>query len=339
MNTILKKLINGGSGYRISLSVMLGWIGSCLYFGRDFKNELYRCGWAGITSTLIVEFSTHAISTLDVNSKTTKNFSLSKYFKNNSLRSLMNGFQPMIYGLTASVFLYYYLYKGIKEEIKAFFRKYDIDDRSLKAIAIMSAGSSAIWELVAICFYYPFDLIKARMQRDSHYNYKNTTDGLYQIYNKSRKTSLFSELYRGAGVFSLSYGMYTVFEFMLYETILAGITNYSKTKSFGHQKDSDDEIHIENHSKKRNIWHVLISSFIAGGLAATIWNPLEYWLAIAQNSKGKSIREIILSTPNIRSWWKGAHFSIMYYALNAWFLFLTLEKTWEILDWSLTEAE
>mmetsp|Transcript_6973 Transcript_6973/g.6153 ORF Transcript_6973/g.6153 Transcript_6973/m.6153 type:complete len:177 (-) Transcript_6973:3-533(-) len=176
------------------------------------------------------------------------------------------------------------------------------------------------------------------MQRDSHYNYKNTSDGFFQIFKEGKKSGVISELYKGAGIFTFSFGIYTVLEFMFYETILAGITNYSKTHSL-HHKNDDSNNDLDLHSKKRNLWHVLISSFIAGGVAATLLNPLEYWLAIAQNSKGKSVKDIILATPNFKSLWKGAHYSILYYALNACFLFMVLEKTCEVLDCSITEAE
>ena len=107
------------------------------------------------------------------------------------------------------------------------------------------------------------------MQRSNHYNYKNTTDGFYQIFKKSRKTGLISELYRGAGMFSFSFGMYTVFEFMFYETFLAGITNFSKYRSFSQHGGNSEQMR-ENHSKERNLWHVLVSSFMAGGLSAII---------------------------------------------------------------------
>mmetsp|Transcript_6973 Transcript_6973/g.6154 ORF Transcript_6973/g.6154 Transcript_6973/m.6154 type:complete len:80 (-) Transcript_6973:585-824(-) len=78
-----------------------------------------------------------------MNSKTTKNFSIKQYLKINSVEALMKGFQPMIYGYVVSGFLYYSFYKGIKEKIKSYLRKHNYDDKSLKSIAIMSAGASA----------------------------------------------------------------------------------------------------------------------------------------------------------------------------------------------------
>lgn len=303
----MNKIRHAGPGHKTSIGLFLGVTTASLYFGRSVKNEHYRCGLAGITSTLVVEVSTHFISTLDIHSKTTKNFSIQQYFRTNSIESLMRGFQPMIYGYIVSAFFYYSCYKAIKEKIKNKFERYNYDSKSLKSIAIMSAGSSAICETIAILFYYPFDLVKARMQRASNYSYKNTTDGFYQIF-KEQKGGFISSMYRGAGIFTFSFGLYTVLEFMFYETILAAITRYTKGET------AEESMDDSTHSKKRSLTHVLISSFAAGGLAATLLNPFEYWLAIAQNTKDKTVRQVIMETKSFRSLWKGAHYSIIYYA-------------------------
>lgn len=111
-------LRNGGSGYKLAFFSMTGVIAATLFYGNSVKNELYRCGLAGVTSTLAVEVSTHAVSTLDVHSKTTKNFNIQGYLRNNGVGSLINGFQPMIYGYIVSSYFYYSLYKYNKEIIK-----------------------------------------------------------------------------------------------------------------------------------------------------------------------------------------------------------------------------
>ena len=138
---------------------------------------------------------------------------------------------------------------------------------------------------------------------------------------KDSKKGALAEMYKGAGIFTISFGLYTVFEFMFYETILAGITNFTRRGNILHQEE-EEEIESLNHSKKRNLLHVLFSSFMAGAISATILNPFEYWLARAQNSKGKSVREVILETKNIRSLWKGAQYSILYVFLLLNFNFL-----------------
>lgn len=152
------------------------------------------------------------------------------------------------------------------------------------------------------------------MQRSSEYQYKNTADGFYQIMYKSKGTFKVQELYKGASMFAASYGLYTVFEFMLYETFLAAITNFTKNK---HSIATENDEIVSHHSKERNMFHVVLSAFSAGALSAVILNPFEYWLAIAQNSKTKSLKQVIMSTPNIRSLWKGVHFTIANYGFTS----------------------
>lgn len=147
---MIEKMRSGGPGYKLALLCMAGITSGSVYFGRNLENESYRCGLAGITATLSVEVATHALSTIDVNAKTTHNFSIVNYFKNHGYSGLLKGFQPMVYGYVVSGFLYYSMYKATKESIKKFIRKYHGNDKSLQSIALMSAGASAVCEVVCL---------------------------------------------------------------------------------------------------------------------------------------------------------------------------------------------
>lgn len=194
--------------------------------------------------------------------KTTKNFSIKSYIKGKGFSSMLNGFQPIVYGYIVSGFFYYYMYKGVKESIKKVIRRNDMDEKSLLSIAAMSAGASAICESVAVLFYYPFDLVKARMQRSGEYKYRNMSDGFYQIFKENSGNSKLANFYRGAGIYTCAYGMYTILEFTFYETILAAIVNYSKTQSVTHHEEGSTEIHEgHTHAKNRKITHVMFSAF------------------------------------------------------------------------------
>lgn len=215
-------------------------------------------------------------------------------------------------------------------------KQHNYDFKSLSSIALMSIGSSTVWEALTILIYYPFDLIKVRMQRSSEFIYRNTTDGFYQILDWSRGSFKVQELYKGASMYAVLYGLYTVSEFMIYETLLAAITNYTRNRrniSTEHNEIS------EHHAKERNMFHVVISAFSAGALSAVMLNPLGYLLLVTQNSKSKSVGQVIKTIPNFRSLWKGVHFTVANYGFTAWILFVVLEKVWQILDCSITEAE
>lgn len=114
----INRMRNGGSGSKLAVSSMFWVILPSLYFGKRLKNESNRWGLAGVSSTILVEVSTLCFSTLDINSKTTKNFTLKEYFKTNGMGSLMKGFQPLVYGYLMSSFIYFSFYKRIKEVMK-----------------------------------------------------------------------------------------------------------------------------------------------------------------------------------------------------------------------------
>lgn len=146
------------------------------------------------------------------------------------------------------------------------------------------------------------------MQRSGDYKYRNVSDGFYQIFQEKSNGSKIYNFYRGAGIFSVAFGLYTVFEFTFYETILAAVTNYYKTRN------ALINPHLEHDetsgAKERNLYHVVFSAFCAGALSAVIVNPFEYLLAMTQNTKGKSVMEVIKSTPSLKTLWRGTHFSI-----------------------------
>ena len=210
---------------------------------------------AGIITSLSVEYATHVFSTLDVHAKTTKNFSLGKFFRTQGLSSLMNGFQPMVYGAVPSAYIHYTLYKGVKEFLKGILKKYTFDEKSLTSIAIMSSGATALCELLSIILYYPFDLIKARMQRSGKYKYNNTTDALYKISRENNSKNWVLNFYRGSGIYAMMYGTFTILEFTLYEIFLAAITNFSKRYN---QEISKKFEETHEHAKYRDIRHVII---------------------------------------------------------------------------------
>lgn len=56
----------------------------------------------------------------------------------------------------------------------------------LKAFVVSSIGS-AFAEMAALPFYYPYELMKVRMQTmNAKYGYKNFIDGLFKIWNEKR---------------------------------------------------------------------------------------------------------------------------------------------------------
>ena len=56
---------------------------------------------------------------------------------------------------------------------------------------LISLVGTALAEIAALPFYYPYDLIKVRMQTmHEKYGYKNFVDGICKIANEKKKSSI-----------------------------------------------------------------------------------------------------------------------------------------------------
>jgi hypothetical protein len=120
------------------------------------------------------------------------------------------------------------------------------NNRSLiyKTMAVSFIGSG-LAEFLSLAFYYPFDLIKTRMQvannlasssLSQHHRYNGVLDATLKIISESdgkapnaERTSFqklrdrlvsFKNLYKGGFVFGMSYTAYMAVQFSLFESIL-----------------------------------------------------------------------------------------------------------------------
>lgn len=78
---------------------------------------------------------------------------------------------------------------------------------------LLQGGSTAmVAEIASLLLYYPFDLIKTRMQcSNDHYKYKNLLDAFIKIWRKSSGRDLHLRLasyYDGMSLFALTYVAY-----------------------------------------------------------------------------------------------------------------------------------
>lgn len=56
---------------------------------------------------------------------------------------------------------------------------------------VVSFVASIIAEVVSLGLYYPFDLIKTRMQANhGYYNYNGTLDAVFKIFSENRASTL-----------------------------------------------------------------------------------------------------------------------------------------------------
>jgi hypothetical protein len=104
----------------------------------------------------------------------------------------------------------------------------------------LSFLASALAEMVALVFYYPFDLIKTRMQTNhALFKYKNLFDACYSICEEpfsleenkrlaaqarrkklSEKWITLHRFYEGMSLYGSGYIMFMALEFSVYESLL-----------------------------------------------------------------------------------------------------------------------
>lgn len=196
----------------------------------------------------------HSIDTLNMRSKVINGPKLYVFdlIRQEGFIPLTRGIQPVLYGYIFSSFIYFNIFSMSKSYIKGnyFSEEKQVNEKSnyekakhmIYVTFIVSFAASAIGELVALGLYYPYDLIKTRMQtHHSHYGYKGTLDAFIKIYEERNHSQVSEQgwrrflmpkyrglrnLYNGMFLYSLSYTAFVALEFSLFEGILMAIENY-----------------------------------------------------------------------------------------------------------------
>ena len=329
----MTKLRYSGNGYKVCGMTFVGIMYYTYSMGPKIEKELYRLGLAGLASTLFVELACQPIDTLNMKTKINKNFQMLRFIKLKGITSLMRGIQPVLYGMALSSFLYFILYKQIKDFAKLKMDHHSIDKTSLLSVFIMSAGASTLANLCAICIYYPYDLVKTRMQIKGRYKYRNIFDAFWKINREKTSLYKFQNFFRGYGLYSLTFITFTTLEFSIYETIMMYLAGGNKNK----QEKSGEEHHesIFEHQEVKKLTHILISSAIAGAIGGLLTNPLEFLTVHKQADPRLTVRKMLKKNSYYEIFFKGSLFRTSYYSAQAFMIFFLLEKLGSHLDCEL----
>lgn len=133
----------------------------------------------------------------------------------------------MFYGYAFSGLVFFYAYRKIKLWMSLYLIDQESKEMSLWHVFMMSAGASVIAEILSLGFYYPYDLIKTRMQSmHDKYRYRNITDAGIKMMNEST-TMQFKNFYKGSFLYSINFVSLIAIELSLYESFLAYLKHIS----------------------------------------------------------------------------------------------------------------
>lgn len=180
-------------------------------------------GVAGSLANLTVEAMFHFADTVNVRAKISDGNDSSlkiveKIYKKEGLKGFSRGFSACFYGSVACGFIYFSLYKLFKIYFKDYFSK----DTNM---AVIFFAASFVAEFFTLLVYYPFDLIKCRLQSKNYFfKYRN----LPHAFAKEIKEGSVAALYKGSLPFLVTYCLFVSVQFTIYETLMKLFKTYYK---------------------------------------------------------------------------------------------------------------
>jgi hypothetical protein len=235
----------------------------------NIQNPYYKIGLVGLLAQMTTDIIFHPIELINVRTKyhyklgqstlqTTKSV-----YNHSGLTGFIRGSSVTLLGSSTAGFIYFTLYKSIKEYIKK-----DTDE-SRYYIAYTIA--STVSEFIVFTGYYPFEVIKTRIQ-SGRFGYKNFFDGVGTIYASSEKGRFVRNMYQGL-TSSLLLSISTTFVvFMTFE-----LSRDYLAKKRGVQ------------SSEVRGWDYFFCTLLAGFVSATTLNFLEVYV-IHRQVHGNEIR-------------------------------------------------
>lgn len=250
----IKKHKNHYKGYLIfgSLFFLLS------HQNKSHKNEVIRIGFAGAIAQFTTEILFHPIDVINtrtkaeiakkgINSMTT----IKTIMASEGLYGFWRGASSTYYGALVGGFIYFSAYKYLKNKLKVY-------EQSEKLNSFAYLVSSLLGETLFLVIYYPYDLIRTRMQtRMPEFNYKGPFDGLKRIMGGSMKNV--KNIYTGAAP---SFVLNLANQSIMF-TVLESLREYFLKKQ---QLHSISQLSMP---------YYLFCSIIAGAISGAATNTLE----------------------------------------------------------------
>lgn len=239
-----------------SASVLTG-----LYHSRKIKDRHIRMGIAGLLGQMTTDIVFHPIDV--VNTRTKYLFSEKQNIRQTAksiyvgegLFGIFRGGTIMLWGSAFSGFVYFSLYRRLKEFFK---RKFG---EELKFNSFIYVLSAMITQSIVYPLAYPIDLLKTRVQTGKH-NYVNLQDGFKQIFENSKNKgfAIIKDFYVG---FTPNYSLNVAASILVFLT-------FESTRDFIARKRK-----IRSHDVKG--FDYFFCTFVAGTITAVTLNFLEVY--------------------------------------------------------------
>eukprot|EP00977_Amphora_coffeiformis_P018315 scaffold6395_cov159-Amphora_coffeaeformis.AAC.4 len=225
---------------------------------------------------------------------------LYRTFQSEGIKGLYRGFGAVIVGGTPGTVMYLCSYEIAKDKIgkaldgasRTNIGNQQQRPRSTGSDFLMYFSSGMIAEAIACIVYVPVDVIKERIQ--VQHSSTAGVDGQYRnswhaVQTISRNEG-FLTLYRGYGATLLSFGSYSGFFFLFYESLLKQTRQYlSKTDSSFSEGQREVPFH----------W-TLFCSCAAGAAASWLTSPLDMAKLRLQVQRGRSVSVTSANLPAYR---------------------------------------
>jgi hypothetical protein len=174
----------------------VGFYGMAKYF-KQSNNEIIRIGFAGSIAQFLTEIIYHPMDVINTRTKAEiahkDNINTYKMIRRiidkEGLYGFWRGASSTFYGALLGGMIYFSTYKYLKNHLKQY------EEGGLHTLSYLT--SSLLGESLFLIFYYPYDLIRTRMQtRFPGFEYKGPLDGCRKIVGGKLKNV--RKLYVGA---------------------------------------------------------------------------------------------------------------------------------------------
>lgn len=208
-----------------------------LYFMKKIENQDLRMGMVGLLGQVTTDLFFHPLDLVNTRTKyyfkeKINSIDMSKrILSTTGWRGLYRAGSVTFLGSSFSGFVYFSSYKKLKDLFKKVF------DGEAELNYVVYTLSSILSELCIYPLYYPFDLVKTRIQT-GQYAYKNFFDGVKKIYLNSKRTgiSVIKDFYTGFSpsfIFNLSSTFLVFFTFEITRDYIAKKKNIKNDEVVG----------------------------------------------------------------------------------------------------------